>query len=75
MDKSGLLKRETPISISLSNGRRRSSDRNTGFVYAKIVEAGQIYWPELKALVENASPNLSDERLTTIVEELLPKKH
>ncbi|WP_064682829.1 metallophosphoesterase family protein [Rhizobium bangladeshense] len=74
MDKSGLLKRETTISISLNNGRRRSSDRSTGFVFAKIVEAGQIYWPELKALVENASLDLSDERLTTIVEELFAEK-
>ncbi|MDN5925528.1 MAG: metallophosphoesterase [Hyphomicrobiales bacterium] len=74
MDKSGILKQEATVSIALNNGRRRSSDRNTGFVYAKILEVGQIYWSELKAQAEQAPGIASEERLVAIVEELFAER-
>lgn len=68
VDKSGILKRETAISIAL--GRRRSSDRNTGIIYGKVLEVGQIYWPELTKHFLNEANGLDERRLTIIVEEL-----
>ncbi|WP_181182999.1 metallophosphoesterase [Mesorhizobium sp. B3-2-1] len=69
VDKSGILKRETTISIALNNGRKRSSDRNTGIIYGKILEAGQIYWPELTKQFLSGS-DLDERRLTIIIEQL-----
>lgn len=70
VDKSGILKRETTISIALNNGRKRSSDRNTGIIYGRVLEVGQMYWPELtKQFLDNAS-GLDERRLMIIVEEL-----
>ncbi|WP_272867832.1 metallophosphoesterase family protein [Sinorhizobium meliloti] len=70
VDKSGILKRETAISIALNNGRKRSSDRNTGIIYGKVLEAGQIYWPELTKHFLDESNGLDEQRLTIIVEQL-----
>ncbi|MDX0463503.1 hypothetical protein GOC73_28255 [Sinorhizobium medicae] len=70
VDKSGILKRENTISIALNNGRKRSSDRNTGIIYGKILEVGQIYWPELTKHFLDEAHGLDEQRLTIIVEQL-----
>jgi hypothetical protein len=68
IDRSGILKRETIISVGL--GRKRSSNRNTGMIYGKLLEVGQMYWPQLSELFLNNANGLDERLLTIIIEEL-----
>ncbi|KAB2686785.1 metallophosphoesterase family protein [Brucella pseudogrignonensis] len=71
IDKSGILKRSLKIAIPLNNGRRRSAESSMGVVYAKILEARQLYWPDLESYFASHPAPIDVDRLTMILEQLL----
>jgi len=64
----GSIRRGVSQSIPLMGERRRSTDRNMAKVYAHALEAGEVYWAELKAFAETLSVAPDDDTLAEMIE-------